>query len=53
MTTALAGDYPRERAREHAEQLAAALAEAGGGVGRSGPEPELRNLAPELQGWVS
>ena len=41
---ALAGDYPRERARDHASALEAALAGA--------PlDPELRNLAPDLAGW--
>ena len=42
----LAGDYPRERARGHAEALALALdpdAEV---------DPALRNHAPELAGWM-
>ena len=40
----LAGDYPRERAGNHARALEAAIAGA--------PlDPELRNLAPELAGW--
>ncbi len=42
----LAGDYPRERARGHAEALALALA------GDQSLAPELRNLAPDLVGWV-
>jgi 1,4-alpha-glucan branching enzyme len=41
----LAGDYPRERAREHAAALQQAL----------DPQvplgPEVRNLAPDLSGW--
>jgi 1,4-alpha-glucan branching enzyme len=41
----LAGDYPRERARGHAEGLEQALDH------RGGLEPGLRNLAPELSGW--
>ena len=40
----LAGDYPRERAGNHARALEAAL--AGAPLDR-----ELRNLAPELVGW--
>ena len=46
VTRNLAGDYPRERARAHAEAFAAAL---GGGPGLA---PELRNLAPDLAGWL-
>jgi 1,4-alpha-glucan branching enzyme len=46
-TEKLAGEYPRERARGHAEGLRAAL---GDGAGR---EPMLRNLAPQLAGWGS
>jgi 1,4-alpha-glucan branching enzyme len=42
----LAGEYPRERARGHAEALALALDRAGE------LEPALRNLAPDLAGWV-
>jgi 1,4-alpha-glucan branching enzyme len=42
----LAGDYPRERARGHAEALRRAL-----GAGEPA-EPALRNLAPDLCGWV-
>jgi 1,4-alpha-glucan branching enzyme len=42
----LAGDYPRERAQGHAEALALALG------GDQSLEPELRNLAPDLAGWV-
>jgi 1,4-alpha-glucan branching enzyme len=41
----LAGDYPRERANDHARALAQALA------GDGGLEAGLRNLAPELAGW--
>jgi 1,4-alpha-glucan branching enzyme len=52
-----AGDYPRERARGHAEALATALA---GGAGSSGSPtrggratgPQLGNLAPDLAGWL-
>jgi 1,4-alpha-glucan branching enzyme len=49
VTRELAGDYPRERACDHAAALAAAVdaALAGG----SQPEAKLRNLAPELAGW--
>lgn len=45
LTRGLAGDYPRERARGHAERLELSLAQAGGGDGA------LRSLAPELSGW--
>jgi 1,4-alpha-glucan branching enzyme len=41
----LAGDYPRERARNHAAALIHAL-EDGHRL-----DPTLRNLAPELAGW--
>jgi 1,4-alpha-glucan branching enzyme len=41
----LAGEYPRERARAHAEMLAAALADGGE------LEPQLRSVAPDLAGW--
>jgi 1,4-alpha-glucan branching enzyme len=41
-----AGEYPRERAGAHAAALAHAL-EPGAVL-----EPTLRNLAPELAGWV-
>jgi 1,4-alpha-glucan branching enzyme len=41
-----AGEYPRQRARAHAEALQAALEDAGG------LEPTLRNLAPDLAGWL-
>jgi 1,4-alpha-glucan branching enzyme len=41
----LAGDYPRERARDHARALERALA------GDGELEPGLRNLAPELGGF--
>ena len=43
----LAGDYPRERARAHAEALTRALNGRGADV-----EPALRNLAPVLEGWM-
>jgi 1,4-alpha-glucan branching enzyme len=46
-TRGTAGPYPRERADGHAASLAATL-EAG-----SDAEPALRNLAPDLAGWVS
>jgi 1,4-alpha-glucan branching enzyme len=42
----LAGGYPRERARAHAGELARALADG------DAADPELRNLAPDLAGWV-
>jgi 1,4-alpha-glucan branching enzyme len=42
----LAGEYPRERARAHAEVLALALASD------ATVDPALRNLAPELAGWM-
>ena len=45
VTRELAGDYPRERARDHASALDDALA------GGSRPDPQVRNLAPELAGW--
>jgi 1,4-alpha-glucan branching enzyme len=41
-----AGDYPRQRARAHAEALRAALRDP------SGLDPRLRNLAPDLAGWL-
>jgi 1,4-alpha-glucan branching enzyme len=41
----IAGDYPRQRAGAHAQALARALAD-------TTAEPALRNLAPELVGWV-
>ncbi len=44
ITRELAGEYPRERARGHAEALEAALT---GAV----PGAALRNLAPDLTGW--
>jgi 1,4-alpha-glucan branching enzyme len=40
----MAGDYPRERFRAHAEAFERALAGEG--------EPALRNLAPDLAGWT-
>ena len=42
----LAGDYPRERARAHADAFALALPP------NAGATPDLRNLAPELAGWM-
>ena len=42
----LAGEYPRDRARAHAATFANAL-ESNGSL-----TPELRNLAPELAGWM-
>jgi 1,4-alpha-glucan branching enzyme len=46
-TRELAGDYPRERAAAHARALAGALAADGADL-----DPALRNLAPDLTGWV-
>jgi 1,4-alpha-glucan branching enzyme len=45
---ATAGDYPRERARMHAAAFERALA----GEQREAADPALRNLAPELTGWL-
>ena len=45
-TRGTAGEYPRERSAGHADALAAALA------GDATLEPRLRNLAPDLAGWV-
>jgi 1,4-alpha-glucan branching enzyme len=42
----LAGDYPRERARAHAQTLQRAMA------GDMDLQAQLRNLAPELAGWA-
>jgi 1,4-alpha-glucan branching enzyme len=42
----LAGDYPRERARAHAQALSLALDPA------AAADPALRNLAPDLAGWM-
>jgi 1,4-alpha-glucan branching enzyme len=42
----LAGNYPRERARAHAEAFARALDP------NADLTPNLRNLAPELAGWM-
>ena len=42
----LAGDYPRQRAVSHAEAFERAMERA------SELDPELRNLAPELAGWL-
>jgi 1,4-alpha-glucan branching enzyme len=39
-----AGEYPRERARAHAEGFKRAL--------RDRADPAVRNLAPELAGWL-
>jgi 1,4-alpha-glucan branching enzyme len=51
-----AGEYPRERARGHAEALRRALAAgataAEPAAGATAAEPALRNLAPDLCGWV-
>ena len=44
VTREMAGEYPRQRARGHAEALDEAL-------GGSGLEGALRNLAPDLAGW--
>ena len=41
----LAGEYPRERVDGHKQALMQAL-------DRDSPEPELRNLAPDLCGWA-
>jgi len=46
VTNDLAGEYPSERARAHEQAFNEALA------GSSVPEPEVRNLAPELVGWI-
>jgi 1,4-alpha-glucan branching enzyme len=43
----LAGDYPLQRARAHAEALAAALEHD------SDADPAVRSLAPELVGWIN
>ena len=43
-----AGDYPLERAREHADAFERALA----GDDEGAADPALRNLAPELTGWL-
>ncbi len=48
-----AGEYPRERAARHAQMLALALGEGPQPQARAVLEPELRNLAPELHGWIS
>ena len=45
-TRGTAGEYPRERSAGHADALADALA------GDATLEPRLRNLAPDLAGWV-
>jgi 1,4-alpha-glucan branching enzyme len=45
-THELAGDYPRERAAAHAVELERALADP------ASADPALRNLAPDLTGWV-
>ena len=45
-STGTAGDYPRERAAGHVEALLRAL------ESDASLEPALRNLAPELAGWV-
>jgi 1,4-alpha-glucan branching enzyme len=43
---ATAGDYPRERASAHAEGFARAMRDG------HAADPGLRNLAPELAGWL-
>jgi 1,4-alpha-glucan branching enzyme len=43
-----AGDYPEQRARGHAAALAASLAAV---RGEPVMTPELRGLAPQLEGW--
>jgi 1,4-alpha-glucan branching enzyme len=43
-----AGGYPRERMRDHAAAFERALA----GEERDAADPGLRNLAPELTGWL-
>jgi 1,4-alpha-glucan branching enzyme len=43
----LAGEYPRERARGHAAAFAQAIEQC------RALDPTLRNLAPELVGWVA
>jgi 1,4-alpha-glucan branching enzyme len=45
-THELAGEYPRQRAAAHAAELDRALVDPGA------DEPELRNLAPDLAGWI-
>jgi 1,4-alpha-glucan branching enzyme len=42
----LAGEYPRERAAAHAQALTQAL------CGAAELEPDVRNLAPDLAGWL-
>jgi 1,4-alpha-glucan branching enzyme len=44
-----AAEYPRERADAHAAELYRALA---GGAGSAQGDQALRNLAPQLVGWV-
>ncbi len=46
ITRDLAGEYPRHRTQAHAEAFRAALA------GSEELDPELRNLAPDLAGWL-
>jgi 1,4-alpha-glucan branching enzyme len=46
LSRGLAGDYPRERARAHAQALQCAM------DGDPRLPAELRNLAPELAGWA-
>jgi 1,4-alpha-glucan branching enzyme len=43
----LAGDYPRQRAEQHARALERGL------NGDAGLEPRIRNLAPELSGFAA
>jgi 1,4-alpha-glucan branching enzyme len=53
-TRELAGDYPLERVRAHKAALDAALAALKDSplVDQRGPEPSLRNLAPDLETWT-
>ena len=54
-TRELAGDYPRERTRGHADALELAMARDRSGDGEGpGPDAALRNLAPDLlaAGWL-
>jgi 1,4-alpha-glucan branching enzyme len=46
-TRQTAGEYPRRRAREHADALRRVLDDP-----RAEADPRLRNLAPELAGWA-
>jgi 1,4-alpha-glucan branching enzyme len=46
VTRELAGEYPLQRARAHTEALESAL-DADAAL-----DPALRNLAPDLAGWL-